>query len=1347
VVANVTAMSELLLLNMNKKTKMYTLNMERQILKQVNKNEFQLSNGPVIIIKKDIKIKLVNGKKKNITKYLPTFDSIFTGEGMINLMYSAYQGCKTLMSATNNMLKHSSSVHLQALILDASSLILQHGSGTYNNWTPAFLVGFLARVYSIFMRTKEMIKPTGESLDSLMIMGASIGLPESVFSVLKRMALLTNKKIGDHPGLCLDVIQSISEYLLSLCLKATWLPLNVVEFLTKIFSFGAIQRINYRMKILIEEWKQDKRVMLDKTFRDKINLVKKDIDSNPDTPYRLSTMINFKNDYQVLERMVKGSLALEKCSRQEPVCIVLEGPAGTKKSIVMLQVLKLLQRSYYTHIVKSTDDGKDHYDGYNNEDVFVMDDLGQQGVSQWRTIINMVSAVKMPLECASVDLKDTKYFDSKIILITTNRFSDLEGTLTKTDCISEITALFRRAQVFNFTDSENVSFKRFDIMTNRWTTKFLHDTTIPGMKRGNSFDIAVWITALTEQMEEYYNRINSCIELSQSQVQIGRDMIDQLKFESYSDCIQENLISGVLSRNLDMITVTETLEDIMNCIVNHLTKYSNYYLFGALALVSYGVYHTISNFIMEEQIELDGITVVNEWNKALQYKSKNVKLIEGQVLLAEGTTDTMIETVKKNVKILKIMKSDGEYEITHALVSGTKILLPAHTIYESRKTLILYNSQEDFVQENRALDNCKFKIIMEDRINDIAILEVPLLNNTPYKNLSHLFKHVDKPSANLFFVWSGDPVELSGTVKPMKENPMYLTKFGQVFPKDVLTYEMTSKGFCGSIVVDKQTGIQGFHVAGDQKNLGIAKIFSQSIKSKIGGILKDGIDSEMILEATTKENKFSGMVSPSRRISDGPSKTHYRRSEFYGTFDSTKMPADLRALGDKTVKLRAKRMHKIVTTLNIKELEFMSKFLDWILPNFEVIPELEVVKGNEFLAPLNKDSVSGMDFPKDKREYFDFETGEIEEEFLSDLEKFRQECQIKYPSKITQHHTLKDELRLLNKVQKPRTFGVDSLLTQFEMKRLMGNLFIKIRKRSWENGVAIGLNPYKDWSTLYKNLSQCDRVWDGDIGEWDASVSPEIQDLLNEKIQRKFVGTIEDRIVLQRILELSVRSWVVAGNKTMYKTHGILSGMWITNLFNSIINRCYTAGWFYRQYYKTYNEEPTVAKFLSTIVDYAQGDDKITGTKFLHSNFTAKTMRDYYESVGMSFTDGEKGNITFDGKSIFDCSFLKRKFYFHDKLNEMVGYITPETITNTIMWYKNDNDEEEIMQDKVSVFQREAFLMPIEIRQELMTRLLENMTEKGMKYKLLSEEYLMNLYREDPDYLYQHTKQTQGKFY
>jgi hypothetical protein len=282
-------------------------------------------------------------------------------------------------------------------------------------------------------------------------------------------------------------------------------------------------------------------------------------------------------------------------------------------------------------------------------------------------------------------------------------------------------------------------------------------------------------------------------------------------------------------------------------------------------------------------------------------------------------------------------------------------------------------------------------------------------------------------------------------------------------------------------------------------------------------------------------------------------------------------------------------------------------------------------------------------------------------------------------------------------------------------------------------------------------MSKCKLCWDGDIGEWDASISPEIQDLLNDRVSRKFVGSLEDRVILERVLSLSVQSWVVAGNKRMFKTHGILSGMWITNLFNSIINRCYTAGWYYREYVKRFGEEPTVSQFLREIVDIVQGDDKIVGMRskdlLAHEYLNAITMREYYESCGMTFTDGKKGLIDYKGKPLEDCSFLNRNFRFHDDLMKVVGPIDAETITNSLMWYKDDNEHDEIMQDKLLVFQREAYLMDPEIGRNLVSIVAKSIQANKLAYRLVSEEYIRNMFLEDPNGAYDHTKRTNGKYY
>ena len=335
-------------------------------------------------------------------------------------------------------------------------------------------------------------------------------------------------------------------------------------------------------------------------------------------------------------------------------------------------------------------------------------------------------------------------------------------------------------------------------------------------------------------------------------------------------------------------------------------------------------------------------------------------------------------------------------------------------------------------------------------------------------------------------------------------------------------------------------------------------------------------------------------------------------------------------------------------------------------------------------------------------------------------------------------------LRVKEKVEKPRTFGVDSFATQFELKRLLGNLMVALRKQRWSNGLAIGINPYKDWSKIYEVLEKCLLLWDGDVGEYDASISPQIQNLVNKVLMKKFVGTDYDRNILHRLLCLVIQSWVIAGNKALFKTHGVLSGMWVTNLFDSLYNRCYSAGWYRKYKFMKYKKEFPITRFLEEVVDFVQGDDKICGSKADLDVLNAMTMRDYFVECGMTFTDGEKGQIDYKGKALSDCVFLKRKFRFHDELGEIVGPLSLDTITNSIRWYKDDNEEELIMKDKYHVYQRELYLHGRE-GLKIIDESQKFIKARGINLPPLDLDYIRKTYKDDPDYWYSYVNKVNDK--
>jgi len=160
---------------------------------------------------------------------------------------------------------------------------------------------------------------------------------------------------------------------------------------------------------------------------------------HPAIKQRIEAFLNLKK----LKDQVKNA------SRVEPSAFIFDGPPGLLKSVTLTKVLTLLDKSVYVHHVKNINDGKDFYDLYANQQVFYMDDVGQQGKSQWRNLINWVSCVPLPLDCATASLKNTKLFNSEIIMLTTNQFMDLQG-FTNQDGVADPRALFRRAFVFDW---------------------------------------------------------------------------------------------------------------------------------------------------------------------------------------------------------------------------------------------------------------------------------------------------------------------------------------------------------------------------------------------------------------------------------------------------------------------------------------------------------------------------------------------------------------------------------------------------------------------------------------------------------------------------------------------------------------------------------------------------------------------------------------------------------------------------------------------------------------------------------------------------------------------------------
>jgi len=378
------------------------------------------------------------------------------------------------------------------IFLDFINMILNVREGYL---TPMSIISTIISMYTLCQRfSKVFTAQIGESnsYETMSIFFSIIGVPESVSRILKEYTMITGKRLFSS-SLVFDVLTSLHTVFRSVL---DWLGANaglsanviqpVIIFLD--FIFGNIICYNNIKEVvdLYTSYTSTPNIILQPVFRhsvsqlyDKLkeNPMFNDYVSNHDNKFFREVWILFKDN------LVKYVNTFTISAKEEPICIVFEGGPGSGKSVIMnsfVEVLRSQQKSVYVHSVPPVEGGKDFYDDYENQEVFVMDDIGQQGKSQWRTIINFVSPVKFPLECASANKKNTKFFNSKIILLTTNCFRDLSG-FTSTDCIADRGALFRRCHVINVKRSncdeflQDLEYFKYDhVKSEKFESRFLH---------------------------------------------------------------------------------------------------------------------------------------------------------------------------------------------------------------------------------------------------------------------------------------------------------------------------------------------------------------------------------------------------------------------------------------------------------------------------------------------------------------------------------------------------------------------------------------------------------------------------------------------------------------------------------------------------------------------------------------------------------------------------------------------------------------------------------------------------------------------------------------------------------
>lgn len=1317
----------------------YIVDLDRGIMTTVNSKTINnkirdASNrymAKVIVFRK-IPI-LITSKKKYkpeifgfITRVIPDYYNALTSS--IDTMYNI----------SRKVVSFSKSDEYKIIFIDLINLILNVRDGYF---TPTKVLTTLLSIFTIHSRVSvansRVFGPQSLGLTfNDIALFASFGVSSKTIDKLKGFMALTGKRITDCTAL-MDLISTFVTILHTLVGEAieAYPILSMLQPVqTLMAGLTEYFLLNGKLKSVSESYAQfvkSPQIMFDALYRNRILELHSECSGDPAF---LAYVANSGNKFAGIvwkafnDNVVKYAKTYDITSRREPICIVFDGPPGCGKTGIvnkLSQLLREMNKSIYVHTCPTAEGGKDFYDDYNNEEVMMMDDVGQQGVSQWRNIINFVSPIKFPLMCAQADNKNTKFFNSGIIICTTNNFENLSG-FTKADCISTPEALFRRVHLVNVSRSQDMSsfrqnliYKKFDhIRSKKWETSFLHENADIDLNCINEDmsdeETMTWLVSLIRSLELCREENSEILKLSPSQVSniLDNSTARVKRKEKFYDtptewkpqlfeCIWDGAMFGyeILTEWTQYIGNYLTTKIDFQSVFDSLSSVNLVQLFSGLTVAM--ITAVIGKFIWDACFSRVMIapTPLDFWEAKLNTFEKERDSYVKQSGIDDGIP-SHIQLLTKHSRILKYEIS-GKACYTHAIVSGDYVLVPTHVEIDDLYVDI-YQSWDHMRNKHVEAERVNVKKVVGYLTVDIAIykfVQFPVL----YKRIRTLFTESNAKSPFVYMILANK------VIKMLKGKHVFYNTSMVVYSSPTQDYvhpeytgfdtPLSANGFCGGFLVDSAGVVVGMHVAGDDKN-GFCVQPNKVISREINAILSHSNECEFEIDT-----KITPGISGVRlRYDQGEinkkypiAKTSLAPTIFHTDYNSDvkeiMREMDLRHKSPPIVDNSIKAVETAVLKtfshqgdITSEEDAFIESALSLMIPTFKEISWDEVAFGNEDLPPINKKSSNGYGMDASKEDYINFKEKFVYDKTLNMLESFKDECKngsVKISSMLGVE-SIKDELRLPEKVRDPRTFRVVPLTHMMWSKKILGEVAVHIKKNMHDTGICSGFNPYKDMHTLAEKLNECDVTCDVDFKKWDGSLIARIMKIVSRIFAKNYSG--DNAAVLEVLMNNVFNSTVLVYDAIWRTTHGMPSGTWLTFLLNCLYNKALTAIVLYRNGIR----DPHA---IFEVVDYVTGDDKICGSSGQYSKiFNAYTIKEVAESLGMQCTNGDKTQIKSPSMPFNKLNYLKREFRYCSKLNRWVGALSPETIMNTIQWFDNSKDYDEVLSGKCKSMQIESFL-------------------------------------------------------
>lgn len=1271
-----------------------------------------------------------------------------------------YRKCKQAYYTTDYIFRQTITEEMFLIMIDLLRTVMELRD-QYLSFSK--FVTMIMSIYTMVKRTKKLYTP--QTSDSELLLGLmAMGFPAHLVKSISTFTVLTGKRIFDA-----DILQDIMyklfqflkeffEYLFNDLLK-DYIHHGIKDFILNLIDKCSGNFLCYKMikdvTALYTKYMRDQQAIFDINFRESVVQLNDRLKSDPMFLAYLSSNKYASQMYGCFkEGLVKSIEGFTASRRDEPLCIIFEGEAGSGKSALMNSFVDLLRknnRTVYCHSVPSTNDAKDFYDDYENQEVFVMDDIGQQGKSQWRTLINFVSPVKYPLPCASASKKNTKFFNSKVILATTNHLRDLTG-FTSADCITEPEALFRRCHCITVNrlpnaDTFTQAFKyyKFDhIDTKKWENALLHHfsdapnglTTHYDCKGNESIKALAWFWNMFKHLESRHYNNNNNLLYTESQLQdiLDDKVVYQGQFYNCFSVFSKPFVYLTNGKHIveewfgtwhnSLSTLYDDAITTLHSLYTHIVLKTPLVVKGALAFMTkypqttmmlgcaivYMLTKLIFNNDKGESIEEE--EAVTAFNKALTKVKEDLRIPVNASLYAPQS-EGKLDVIRKHSKLI-VLKEDAldrsKDKFSQAVVSGSFILLPMHL---SRSNIIcdIYHSFEHFKNNHKEMENINISVVKTYPVCDLAIYKIN--NIIPlYKKCHSLFKEVGQISPELYLVNSIGilPIILGSSAKFNEHNVTYTSYCGEhTFnhsEKAGIQTPYSAAGACGTMLVDKSGMIKGFHVAGTT-GVGFCVIPSLDVANDIRSIMLGEIQ-EVNYDIDDRIN--SDISGVRLRYNDGDIKvnrtlgeTSFKPTIFAEHTSMTKLHQDLnsyeelryksppnfKAKGNPNTLLKeiSKKSMKHQGFVTQQELNYIDQCLSSLMVEFDDLSDHVTSFGNEEITAINKDSSNGYGCLPKKQDYFDFDNKIMLPTMIELRDKFKEAAN----NEIYDYNLFLTRETFKDEIRLPHK--VDKPRTFRVMP--LGHIW-------WTKKICGKLIPHFKSQMHHTGISVGFNPYkDFDIIAKKLLKCEVTGDIDFAEWDGSIMATFMDLIcdvflkyykgdnekVLRYLFITMSRSFVLCGDELWATTHGLPSGTWLTLLINCLLNKCLTALVIYR------NKQGASVDDFYDVVDYVMGDDKLIGASGHMKNvFNLHTINDVASSLGMKCTNGDKSPISRISQPFDKLTFVKRSFYFHPKLGRYVGALSRETLYNTLRYYDSDKDYDVVMQGKAVAVQIEAWL-------------------------------------------------------